>query len=1063
MPSKVTDPWSARRIFQVLPWLILAGGLAFTWLLGSQLRQREIAIERAEFALRVNEVVSGLQHRMTANAQILRGVAGLFESTGEVSREGFRRYVEGLRLDQYYPGIQGIGYAAVVPAADQARHVALMRAQGLPDYAIRPPGNRDPYSAVIYVEPFDWRNQRAIGFDLLTEPVRAAAAARARDQDEAAMSDRVTLKQEADGEVQAGVLLFVPVYHAGLPLDTVAQRRSALRGWAYAALRIQDAVDAFLRNDYRELSMRLSLQIFATEPQTPESLLYNLNPEPDAAPGHLEIVRPITIAGSDWIFRVAPRVAHPAGWRAHAVSLIVIVTGALLTLALALSMYLLTRNHLRVAAALDAAGRANRALAERTGELADSEGRVRAKLAALLDPAGDLETLDLADIVDCHAIQQIMDEFYRLTQIGVGMIDLQGRVLVGTGWQTICTRFHRIHPVTAGHCVESDTLLSRGVAPGAYRTYRCKNGMWEMVTPIMVGTKHIGNLFLGQFLFDDESLDVEGFRAQARRYGFDEAAYLAAYTQVPRWSRDKVDTVMRFYGRFAELISRLSHANIQLARTLTEQQRGEQALLVAKEQAEAANRAKSMFLANMSHEIRTPLNAILGFAQVLVRDPGLNAIQRDGLVTIQRSGEHLLTLINDILDLAKIEAGRMTQQAAPFELPQLLVDIEAFFRQRVRDRGLELTCETRGLHRMVVGDKLRLRQVLINLVGNAVKFTPTGQVTVRGECASGDGVRFSVLDTGTGIAAEDLTRVFTPFSQTAAGRTLQEGTGLGLALSSQFVRLMGGELAVDSRPGRGSCFTFTIALPPATPVEPDEARGELPVVGLAPGQPVCRVLIVDDQQDNRAPLRALLETLNPQPPVLEFREAADGQAALAVWETWQPQVIFMDMRMPILSGEGATRQIKARMRARPDAIRSVIVALSASAFDENRHQFLACGCDEFAGKPFRAEDLFAILERCAGLRFIRAATPSLAERGWSPQALAVHLAACPAGWRADLGAAVVMGDFDRITTLLEALKDKQSGLYAALTAWAYNYDLEAFVTLLNAHDAVRVDAEQPVP
>jgi two-component system, sensor histidine kinase and response regulator len=1056
MSSKVTDRWSARRMLQVLPWLILAGGLALTGLLGSQLRQRETAVERDEFALRVNEMVSGLQHRMTANAQILRGVAGLFESTGEVSREAFRRYVEELQLAAYYPGIQGVGYAAVVPAADKARHVALMRAQGLPDYDIRPSGDRDPYSAVIYVEPFDWRNQRAIGFDVLTEPVRAAAAGRARDDNGVAMSDQVTLKQEADGEVQAGVLIFVPVYRSGLPLETVAQRRSALRGWAYAALRIQDAVNAFLLSDYRELSKRLSLQIFSTESQTPETLLYTLNPKPDAASGHLVSVRRITFAGSDWIIRAAPLATNPAGLPANATSLM--VTGALLTLLLALFMYLLTRNHLRVAAALDAAGGANRALAERTHELAESEGRVRAKLAALLDPAGDLETLDLADIVDCHAIQEIMDEFYRLTQIGVGVIDLKGQVLAGTGWQAICTQFHRVHPVTAGNCVESDTLLSRGVAPGAYRTYRCKNGMWEMVTPITVGTKHIGNLFLGQFLFDDEPLDLEGFRAQARRYGFDEAAYLTAYAQVPRWSRDKVDTVMRYYGRFAELISRLSYANIQLARALTQQQRGEEALIAAKDQAEAANRAKSVFLANMSHEIRTPLNAILGFAQVLARDPGLNAIQRDGLVTIQRSGEHLLTLINDILDLAKIEAGRMTQQAAPFELPRLIADIEAFFRQRVSDRGLELTIETRGLHRMVVGDKLRLRQVLINLVGNAVKFTPAGQVTLRVERASGDSVRFSVRDTGAGIAAEDLTQLFKPFTQTATGRAVHEGTGLGLALSSQYVRLMGGALAVDSTPGQGSSFTFTIALPPATTAEPDAARGELfPAVGLAPGQPVCRVLIVDDQQNNREPLRALLDTLNPQPPVLEFREAADGQEALAVWETWQPHVIFMDMRMPILSGEEATRLIKARISARPDAVRSAIVALTASAFGENREQFLACGCDEFACKPFRAEDLFAILERCAGLRFIRGAAPSVTDRGLSLQTLAIHLAACPAGWRTDLGAAVVLGDFIRITTLLETLKDTHRALYAALSAWAYNYDQDAFVALLNAHEAVRAD------
>jgi len=197
--------------------------------------------------------------------------------------------------------------------------------------------------------------------------------------------------------------------------------------------------------------------------------------------------------------------------------------------------------------------------------------------------------------------------------------------------------------------------------------------------------------------------------------------------------------------------------------------------------------------------------------------------------------------------------------------------------------------------------------------------------------------------------------------------------------------------------------------------------------------------------------------LNPQPPVLEFREAADGQEALAVWETWQPQVIFMDMRMPILSGDEATRLIKARISARPDAVRSAIVALTANAFGENREQFLACGCDEFACKPFQAEDLFAILERHAGLRFIRGAAPSVPDRGLSLPTLAIHLAACPAGWRADLGAAVALGDFIRITALLETLKDTHRALHAALTAWAYNYDQDAFVALLSAHEAVRGD------
>jgi signal transduction histidine kinase/CheY-like chemotaxis protein len=468
------------------------------------------------------------------------------------------------------------------------------------------------------------------------------------------------------------------------------------------------------------------------------------------------------------------------------------------------------------------------------------------------------------------------------------------------------------------------------------------------------------------------------------------------------------------------------------------------------EQAKAANRAKSVFLANMSHEIRTPLNAILGFAQVLGRDPGMNKTQRDSLTTIQRSGEHLLTLINDILDMAKIEAGRMTLQTAPFDLAKLLTETEGLFQHRAHDRGLILTVEASGLPHRVDGDEMKLRQVLINLIGNAVKFTHAGSVTLRVEAVGTDRIRFSITDTGIGITPQELPRLFVPFTQTESGRSVQGGTGLGLALSSQFVRMMRGELTAESTIGRGSCFSFSVPLRAVETVkEPTSRRSAVPVIGLVPNQPVCRILIVDDLPDNRAPLLALLKGLNPQPPVLDFREAADGQEAVAIWEEWQPQVIFMDMRMPVLSGEEATRQIKARMVAQPAAVRSVIVALTASAFAINRDRFLACGCDEFARKPFVAEELFAILEQRAGLRFIRAAALPVNEDRLSLGALATQLAACPDEWRTHLKDAVRLGDFDRITELVEQLGDPDVALPAALARWAYDYDLEAFTILCN--------------
>ncbi|MFM8330672.1 MAG: histidine kinase N-terminal 7TM domain-containing protein [Candidatus Methylumidiphilus sp.] len=482
---------------------------------------------------------------------------------------------------------------------------------------------------------------------------------------------------------------------------------------------------------------------------------------------------------------------------------------------------------------------------------------------------------------------------------------------------------------------------------------------------------------------------------------------------------------------------------------LTERQQAEAARR-ERDAAEAANHAKSRFLANMSHEIRTPLNAVLGFAQVLARDPALNAEQRGKLAVIQRNGEHLLELIGGILDLAKVESGRMSLDARPFNLHRLLADVETLFRPRAQEQGLAFTVDTAGLPRFVEGDGMKLRQVLINLLSNAVKFTRHGAVELCAEGLDGGAVRFSVADTGAGIAEEEMGRLFEPFSQTASGLHLGGGTGLGLALSRQFVRLMGGELKAQSRPGVGSRFFFTLHLrlaeAPGLPPQHLPAQAK-----LAAGQPLRRILIVDDLADNREPLRQLLDSANPDPPVLAFREAADGREALAVWEDWQPHLVFMDMRMPALSGEEAARRIKALRTERPLAAQSIVVALSASAFAEDRQRFLALGCDEFACKPFQAEALFALLQRRLGLRFESVPTADSAPD--LPQAaLAARLAACPLEWRSALCAAADRGDFAKVDALIGQIQPHDAGLHRALAKWAEACDHEALSGLLGVPD-----------
>ena len=413
----------------------------------------------------------------------------------------------------------------------------------------------------------------------------------------------------------------------------------------------------------------------------------------------------------------------------------------------------------------------------------------------------------------------------------------------------------------------------------------------------------------------------------------------------------------------------------------------------AKEAAEAANRAKSVFLANMSHELRTPLNAILGFAQVIKNDRDTTREQRENLEVITRSGEHLLNLINNVLDISKIESGRVELEESPLDLQQLLQEMMCMMHVRAAEKGLSFTLDqSPDLPRHISVDRGKLRQVLINLIGNAIKYTSNGGVILRAMVVKGETpelaqVRFEVEDTGPGIREEDRERIFSPFVQLGEQAPTEAGSGLGLAICRQYVKLMGGKIGVAGEPGKGSVFHFEVPVTvlPSGALPAEFQRGR--VIGPAEGQPRRRLLIAEDQPENRLLLRKLLEPLG-----FDLREAVNGKEALDVFEGWRPDLIFMDIRMPVMDGLEATR----RIRAADAGAQTRIVAITAHALEEERREILAAGCDDFIRKPYHDIEILDALTKHLGMSFVYGEEPS-------PLAVAAPLdAAALAGLPEDL-------------------------------------------------------------
>lgn len=869
----------------VTAWLVLAVSLVITvagWYIASAYAE---ARARDRFNHTVDSARVAIAKRMQEYENVLRGGVGLFVASDDVSRKDWHDYVATLKIDTYWPGIQGIGFSRMIRPENLRNHVEAVRAEGFPEYRVLPEGQRDMYSAIVYLEPFTGRNLRAFGFDMYAEPVRRAAMEMARDSGEPAVSGRVTLIQETSRDVQPGFLMYLPVYTPGMPTDTTEERRAAIAGFVYSPFRIRDLMQGILGSEAADLSF----QLYDTDVRADDLLYDSLAGTVKARQTRIDptftATVPISLPGRTWTAVIASTAAFEEEMSSNQPAFVAIAGLIVDLLLFAMIMSLAQRHQAAVAG----------------------------------------ERRSTALLVEVEEANRFTRQLIEIASVMVVGLDKDGRV----------TLFNRMAESVSGFAAAEmlghpwqERLVDSTDGPAFAQAIQSGREQEELVcgTVTRDGERRLIAWRMGA---------VPGEReVHTLLFGIDVTAETARSAELEQYRHHLEEAV-------AARTEELNNARLE---------------------AESANRAKSIFLANMSHELRTPMNAILGFTHLVQRDTR-DMAQQERLERITTAANHLLAILNDILDISNIDAGRLHLESRNFRLDNVVFNAAALFSDKAAEKGLHFGFEMApDLAEKYLGDAVRLQQVLANFCSNAVKFTDQGTISLLVRCEEKgldhDLIRFEVRDSGIGVAPEILARLGETFSLGDASATRKYGgSGLGLAICCRLAKQMGGSVGGRRESEGGSTFWFTArlakgsdavapsAVPPAALLSPTERD-------LRERHAGARILLAEDNAINQDVMRELLADVG-----LDLDVANDGRQAIAMAREQTYAIVLLDIQMPVTDGLTAAREI----RALPGYPTVPILALTANAYPNDRDASFAAGMNAHLGKPVNPDELYGAL------------------------------------------------------------------------------------------------------